>query len=156
MARETKLAIIFTSTGVLIGIFLSSLVFFCLRWYKKRSDFRSHRTSNLPIRKNDNGHALGLDSSASQSESVVVPLPDLPTKNLSPLWLNHHHKSHTTSVSGTPKYSYKQVLCGLYYCIILLFYFMLLVMEYYFTHYYLRQIKSARLPHQMHLKDPLW
>lgn len=107
MVRKTELAIICTSTGVLIGIFISALVFFCVKWCKKRSDFEKHSTANLPIRKN--GHGLTLDSSASLSESVIVPLPDLPTKSLPPLWLNHHNKDRTTSVSGIPKYSYKDI-----------------------------------------------
>ncbi|XP_021739372.1 calcium/calmodulin-regulated receptor-like kinase 2 [Chenopodium quinoa] len=107
MVNKTELAIICSSAGVLLGIFISSVVFFCFRWYKRRSDFENLGISNRPIRKN--GCGLGLDSSASMSESVVVPLPDLPAKSLPPLWLNHHNKDRTTSVSGIPKYLYKDI-----------------------------------------------
>lgn len=107
MVNKTELAIICSSAGVLLGIFISSVVFFCFRWYKRRSDFENLGISNRPIRKN--GCGLGLDSSASMSESVVVPLPDLPAKSLPPLWLNHHNKDRTNSVSGIPKYLYKDI-----------------------------------------------
>lgn len=105
MVNKTELAIICTFAGVVIGIFISSVVFFCFRWYKRRSDFENHNTENRPVRNIGNG--VGLDSSASFSDSVVVPLPDLPAKSLPPLWLNHHNKDRTTSVSGIPKYLYK-------------------------------------------------
>ncbi|KNA04973.1 hypothetical protein SOVF_194680 [Spinacia oleracea] len=107
MVNKTELAIICTFAGVVIGIFISSVVFFCFRWYKRRSDFENHNTENRPVRNIGNG--VGLDSSASFSDSVVVPLPDLPAKSLPPLWLNHHNKDRTTSVSGIPKYLYKDI-----------------------------------------------
>ena len=105
MVRQTELAIICTSAGVVIGILLSTVVFFCLRWCKKRSDIGDRVIANHRIQQN--GHGLGLDSIASPSESAIVPLPDVAVKSSSPLWLNHHNKDRTSSVSGTPKYSYK-------------------------------------------------
>ncbi|XP_021736831.1 calcium/calmodulin-regulated receptor-like kinase 2 [Chenopodium quinoa] len=107
MVNKTELAFICSSAGVLLGIFISSVVFFCFRWYKRHSDLEKLGISNRPICKN--GCGLGLDSSTSMSESVVVPLPDLPAKSLPPLWLNHHNKDRTNSVSGIPKYLYKDI-----------------------------------------------
>ncbi|KAL2896066.1 Calcium/calmodulin-regulated receptor-like kinase 2 [Bienertia sinuspersici] len=105
MDLATKLAIICTCAGVVIGIFVSSLAYYCVRWYKKRSDVDNHRTANIFVRKNGRGQGQGLDSNASLSDSVVVPLPD-PAKSL---WLNHHNKERNASVSGIPKYLYKDV-----------------------------------------------
>ncbi|KMT18703.1 hypothetical protein BVRB_2g028280 [Beta vulgaris subsp. vulgaris] len=105
MVSRTELAIICTCAGVFFGTLISSVVFFVVRWYKRRLDFDNHSIANVPIRKN--GQGLGLDSSASLSDSVVVPLPDFPAKS-SP-WLNHHTKDRTTSVSGIPNYSYKDI-----------------------------------------------
>lgn len=107
MVSKTELAIICSSGGVVIGIFLSTVVLFCIRWYKKRSDFDNSRVANHHIRQN--GHGLGVDSSASLSESVIVPLPDLAVKNSTPLWLTQHNNDRTASVSGIPKYSYKDI-----------------------------------------------
>lgn len=108
MDLATKLAIICTCAGVVIGILVSLLVFFLVRWYKKRSDFENHNRDNPFTRKNGHAHVqgLGLDSSASISDSVVVPLPDIPAKSL---WLNHHNKDRNTSVSGIPNYLYKDI-----------------------------------------------
>jgi len=103
MVRQTELAIICTSAGVVIGILLSTSVFFCIRWCKKGSDIGDRMIANHHIRQN----GLGLDGSASLSESVIVPLPELTVKSSAPLWLNHHNKDRTASVSGIPKYSYK-------------------------------------------------
>ncbi|KAJ8430821.1 hypothetical protein Cgig2_034148 [Carnegiea gigantea] len=107
MVRQTELAVICTSAGVVIGILLSTVVFFCLRCCKKRSDIGDRVIANHRIRQN--GHGLGLDSIASPSESAIVPLPDVTVKSSSPSWLNHHNKDRTSSVSGTPKYSYKDI-----------------------------------------------
>lgn len=106
MDLATKLAIICTCGGVLIGILVSLAVFFGVRWFKRRSDLEVHSKDNRFNHKNGNAHGrgLGLDSSASVSDSVVVPLPDLPAKSL---WSNHHNKDRNTSVSGIPNYLYK-------------------------------------------------
>lgn len=107
MVRQTELAIICTSAGVVVGILLSTVVFFCLRWCKKRSDTGDRVIANHHIQ--PNGHGLGLDSIATPSEPVIVPLPDVAVKCSSPLWLNHHNKDRTSSVSGIPKYSYMDI-----------------------------------------------
>ncbi|XP_074285092.1 calcium/calmodulin-regulated receptor-like kinase 2 [Silene latifolia] len=107
MMRSIDLAIICTAAGVVVGIFISSLVFFFIKWYKRRSDLEDGSLTRVPMRQN--GRGLDIDSSASLSGSVLVSLPELTAKSSAPSWMNYHNKDRTPSVSGIPNYSHKDI-----------------------------------------------
>ncbi|KAK9700264.1 hypothetical protein RND81_08G228100 [Saponaria officinalis] len=105
--NSTKLAIICTSAGVGFGVLISFAVFFFIKWFKRRSHPEDISVSRLPMRQN--GRGLEIDSSSSLSGSVVVSLPDITANSSAPSWMNHHNKDRMASVSGIPKYSYKDI-----------------------------------------------
>ncbi|KAH9618912.1 hypothetical protein KSS87_008436 [Heliosperma pusillum] len=102
-----NLAIVCTAVGVVVGIFISVLVFFFIKWYKRRSDIEDISLTRVPMRQN--GRGLDIDSSASLSGSVLVSLPELAAKSSAPSWMNYHSKDRTPSVSGIPNYSHKDI-----------------------------------------------
>ncbi|KAI3760871.1 hypothetical protein L1987_51272 [Smallanthus sonchifolius] len=111
MAHKADLVIIGVCVGLAVGIFLASLAFFGVRWYKRRAHLRKcvndNSASTLPIRQN------GVDTSSILSESfsnsVTVKVLTYPAKT-SPLskW-NRHNKEQLVSASGLPRYSYKDL-----------------------------------------------
>ncbi|KAL9231267.1 hypothetical protein vseg_006514 [Gypsophila vaccaria] len=105
--QSTKLAIICTFAGVGFGILISLAVFFFIKWFKRRSFPEDISITRLPMRQNGGG--LDIDSSSSLSGSVVAAMPDFTARSSSPSWMNHHNKDRTTSVSGIPKYSHKDI-----------------------------------------------
>ncbi|GMH20634.1 hypothetical protein Nepgr_022475 [Nepenthes gracilis] len=93
------------------GILIASLVFFCLWWHIKRSHLQRctslNTVTHLPIRQN--GLAATIDSSASFQNSVVVQQPEYVAKNTKLSWWSQNHKDTLPSVSGIPRYSYKDI-----------------------------------------------
>lgn len=114
MVHKANLVIIGVCVGVAVGIILASLLFFGIRWYRKRAHLRKcandhdHSVSTLPIRQN------GVETSSILSESfpnsVTVKVSTYPAKT-SPLskW-NKNSKDQLASASGLPRYSYKYVV----------------------------------------------
>ncbi|XAR51611.1 Non-specific serine/threonine protein kinase [Bertholletia excelsa] len=111
MVDQGDLVIIGISAGLALGILAASLIFFGIRWYKKRAHLQKcaneHSAATLPIRT----HGLGtsIDSSASLSHSVSVRGSDYIAKNSQFSWWSHHTKDRFASASGIPRYSYKDI-----------------------------------------------
>ncbi|KAM1009873.1 hypothetical protein ACFX13_046127 [Malus domestica] len=111
MVHQTDLVIIGVSVGLALGILIAVLIFFGIRWYKKRANLRQcaneRSLTTLPIR--TNGLSTTTDYSASLSTSKAIQ----GTENLqksSPLsWWSHHSKDRFASASGVLRYSYKAV-----------------------------------------------
>lgn len=112
MVHKGDLVIIGISVGLTIGIFIASLVFFGIRWYKKRAYLRRcsnvHSASTLPI--HSNGLSSTIDSSAYTTDSVSVNGLDNLAKNSQISWWSNRHKARLASASGIPRYSHKYVI----------------------------------------------
>lgn len=112
MIQKADLVIIGITVGLAAGIILASLVFFGIRWYKKRAHLRrcanDRCASNLPIRRN--GFDTSIDSSASLSSSVTKNGSDQPVQKPQHSWWNNHSKDRVVSASGIPRYPYKYVI----------------------------------------------
>ncbi|KAA8547868.1 hypothetical protein F0562_004297 [Nyssa sinensis] len=111
MVRKGVLVIIGISAGVAIGIFVASLVFFGIRWYKRHAHLRrcanEQCATTLPIR--TNGLGTSIDSSASLSNSITVKGSDYLAKSSQLSWWSRHNKNQLASASGIPRYSYKDI-----------------------------------------------
>ncbi|KAF3444932.1 hypothetical protein FNV43_RR14625 [Rhamnella rubrinervis] len=111
MAHKADLVIIGVSIGLALGLLIALLVFYGIRWYKKRANLRqcSNERSipNLPIR--TNGFGTSTDFSASLTNSVAIQVSENHHKNTQPSWWNHHNKDRFASVSGILRYSYKDI-----------------------------------------------
>ncbi|XVE78592.1 hypothetical protein DITRI_Ditri13aG0158400 [Diplodiscus trichospermus] len=111
MVHRGDLVVIGVSVGLGLGILIASLVFFGIRWYRKRENLR--RCSNersvtvLPIR--TNGFGTSTDFSASLSNSIAVQAPEHHQKSSANSWWSRQSKDRFASASGLPKYSYKDV-----------------------------------------------
>lgn len=111
MVHKADLVIIGISIGLALGLLIAVLLFYGLRWYKKRANLR--RCSNersiptLPIR--TNGFGTSTDFSASLTNTVAIQVSENHHKNTPSSWWNHHNKDWFTSVSGILRYSYKYV-----------------------------------------------
>ena len=109
MVHKGDLVAIGISVGLALGILIAFLVFFGIRWHKKRVNLR--RCSNersvtvLPIR--TNGFGTSTDFSASLSNSVTVQVPEYHPKSSLNSWWSPHGKDRFASASGLPQYSYK-------------------------------------------------
>ncbi|XVF81785.1 hypothetical protein PTKIN_Ptkin15bG0184200 [Pterospermum kingtungense] len=103
--------VVFGSVGLALGSLIASLVFFGIRWYRKRVNLRqcSNECSAtvLPIR--TNGFDTSTEFSASLSSSVAVQVPEYHQKSSSNSWWRPRGKDRLASVAGLPKYSYKDV-----------------------------------------------
>lgn len=111
MVRQTDLVIIGVSVGVALGILISCLIFFGIRWYKKRAHLTrsSHEPSltTLPIR--TNGLGTSTDFSASLTSSITTPRSENLQKKSAFSWWSHQNNDQFASPSGIPKYSYKDI-----------------------------------------------
>ncbi|GAV60095.1 Pkinase domain-containing protein [Cephalotus follicularis] len=113
MVHKGDLVVIGISVGLALGILIATLVFFGIRWWRKRAHLRrsandsSISSPSLPIR--INGFGTSTDFSASLSNSVAIHVPEYPQKS-SPisLWSNYS-KDRIASTSGIPQYSYKDI-----------------------------------------------
>ncbi|KAL5080368.1 hypothetical protein RYX36_008789 [Vicia faba] len=111
MVRQSNLVIIGVSVGLALGILISCLIFFGIRWCKKRSHIT--RSANepslttLPIR--TNGVEASTDFSASITSSVTTSRSENLQRNSNFSWWNHQNKDRFASASGILKYSYKEL-----------------------------------------------
>ncbi|XP_042407186.1 calcium/calmodulin-regulated receptor-like kinase 1 isoform X2 [Zingiber officinale] len=100
------------TAGVLIGIFLAIGALLCIRFQKKRAQIRitsSRRASTVPMRAN------GVDASSIQSDSTMdqeSPKHNDFEEDRPSLWTEGTKRKHLVSVSGVPKYSYKDLQKG--------------------------------------------
>ncbi|GMP30831.1 hypothetical protein CsSME_00005311 [Camellia sinensis var. sinensis] len=111
MVPKGDLVIIGISVGLALGLFIAALVFFGIRWYKKRAHLRQcandRSATTLPIR--TNGLGTSIDYSASISNSIADKGSDFLAKNSQPSWWSHRSKDRFASASGIPRYSFKDV-----------------------------------------------
>jgi hypothetical protein len=115
MVRQTDLVIIGICVGLALGILISCLIFFGIRWCKKRSHLTRSASepslTTLPIR--TNGFEASTDFSASITSSIGTSGSDNTQKNSHFTWWNHQNKDRFASASGILKYSYKYVYFAL-------------------------------------------
>ncbi|XP_038690106.1 transcription factor bHLH123-like isoform X3 [Tripterygium wilfordii] len=104
MRGESSLSIIGFSIGVVIGVLLAILAFFCVRYHRKRSQIgnsSSRRAVTLPIREN------GADSCIILSDSTIDPESPMKSgRNGMSSWLEGFKKSNGVSMSGIPAHPY--------------------------------------------------
>lgn len=112
MVHKADLVIIGICVGVAFGVLIASLVFFGIRWYKRRVHLQDHANersvATLPIR--TNGLETSVDFSASLSNSVAIKTAGFPATNSQHSWWSHPSKDQFVSASGLPRYSYKYVI----------------------------------------------
>ncbi|XP_017411213.1 calcium/calmodulin-regulated receptor-like kinase 2 isoform X2 [Vigna angularis] len=112
MVRQTDLVIIGVSAGLALGILISCLIFFGIRWCKKRSAHRrlsanESSVTTLPIR--TNGLGTSTDFSASLNSSIATSRSENIKKSSHFNWWSHQNKDRFASASGILKYSYKEI-----------------------------------------------
>ncbi|CAK9175806.1 unnamed protein product [Ilex paraguariensis] len=111
MVHKADLVIIGISVGVAVGIVIACLVFFGVRWYKKRGHLQrcgnERSIAILPIR--TNGLGTSVDVSACLSNSVAVKGADDSVKNSQHSWWSSRSKDRLASASGIPRYLYKDI-----------------------------------------------
>ncbi|KAJ4773300.1 Protein kinase superfamily protein [Rhynchospora pubera] len=106
---EPRGLIIGVTVGVIIGIFIAIGALFCIKFRKSRSQIgnsSSRRSSTVPFRPS------GTNTCTELSDSTVGPdSPKLSEKdvNVPALWPEGKKRKNILSVSGIPKYSYKEV-----------------------------------------------
>jgi len=110
MVRQTDLVILGVSVGLALGILISCLIFFGIRWYKKRAahlrlSANESSVTTLPIR--TNGLGTSTDFSASLDGSIATSRSEDLKKNSHFTWWSHQNKDRFASASGILKYSYK-------------------------------------------------
>ena len=111
--EKTNLVAIGVSVGLALGILIASLVFFGIRWYKKRANLRrcanerSITSPTLPIR--TNGFGTSTDFSATLTNSIAIQVSEKPQKGSPRSWWKHQNKDRVVSTSGILRYSYKYV-----------------------------------------------
>ncbi|XP_028073950.1 calcium/calmodulin-regulated receptor-like kinase 2 [Camellia sinensis] len=112
MVPKGDLVIIGISVGLALGLFIAALVFFGIRWYKKRAHLRQcandRSATTLPLIRT-NGLGTSIDYSASISNSIADKGSDFLAKNSQPSWWSHRSKDRFASASGIPRYSFKDV-----------------------------------------------
>lgn len=112
MVHKADLVIIGVSVGVAVGILIACLVFFAIRWYKRRANLRrcanERSAATLPIRVN--GLGTSVDFSASISTTISIKEPEHHSQGLQHSWWGHHSKDRFVSASGIPRYSHKCVI----------------------------------------------
>ena len=112
MVDQADLVIICVSVGVALGVLIACLIYFGIRWYKKRAH-RLSRSANepslttIPIR--TNGLETSIDFSASLTSSIATSRSPNPHKSSHSTWWSHQNKDGFASVSGILKYSYKEI-----------------------------------------------
>ncbi|PKA63696.1 putative leucine-rich repeat receptor-like serine/threonine-protein kinase [Apostasia shenzhenica] len=99
--------IIGVTVGVVIGILLATAALFCARLRKKRAQIgnsSSRRDSTTPIRPS------GIDSCSVLSDSTTgMESPRNPGRSGVSLWIEGPMRKNVVSMSGIPKYSYKDL-----------------------------------------------
>lgn len=111
MVHHADLVIIGVTAGLALGLFIASLIFFGIRWYKKRARLRQSAKecslTTLPIR--TNGLGTSTDFSASLTSSIAASMSENLHKNSHFSWWNYQNKDRFSPTSGVLKYTYKYV-----------------------------------------------
>ncbi|XP_028764787.1 calcium/calmodulin-regulated receptor-like kinase 2 isoform X2 [Neltuma alba] len=111
MVRQATLVIIGVTVGVAFGIFIASLIFFGIRWYKKHARLtysaKESSLTTLPIR--TNGLGTSTDFSASLTSSISNSMSENLQRNSNVSWWSHQNKDRFSPTSGISKYSYKEI-----------------------------------------------
>ncbi|XP_010908875.1 calcium/calmodulin-regulated receptor-like kinase 1 isoform X2 [Elaeis guineensis] len=99
--------IIGLTIGVVIGVFLATAALFCIRFQKRRAQIgssSSRRASAIPICTN------GVDTRTELSDSTAgQESPKFAEEAGTSLWLEGPQRKNLVSVSGIPKYCYKDL-----------------------------------------------
>ncbi|OVA13168.1 Protein kinase domain [Macleaya cordata] len=99
--------IIGITIGVVIGILLAISTLFCVKYRRKHSQIgnsSSRRAATIPIRAN------GADSCSILSDSTMGPeSPKSSDANSRSLWIEGPKRKSVVSMSGIPKYPYKDL-----------------------------------------------
>ncbi|XP_058091754.1 calcium/calmodulin-regulated receptor-like kinase 1 [Magnolia sinica] len=99
--------IVGVSIGVIIGALLAFSALLCIRFRKRHAQIgisNSRRASTIPMRAN------GVDSSTVLSDSTISQeSPKQSEGNSMSLWLEGPKRKNVVSVSGIPKYPYKEL-----------------------------------------------
>ncbi|XP_054802457.1 calcium/calmodulin-regulated receptor-like kinase 2 isoform X2 [Prosopis cineraria] len=105
MARQTTLVIIGVTVGVAFGIFIASLVFFGIRWYKKHARLthsaKESSLTTLPIR--TNGLGTSTDFSASLTSSISNSMSENLQRTSNFSWWSHQNKDRFSPTSSISK-----------------------------------------------------
>ncbi|XP_077243428.1 calcium/calmodulin-regulated receptor-like kinase 1 [Tasmannia lanceolata] len=107
MKDASRNLIVGISIGVIIGLLLAISALLCIRFRKKRAQLESRssqRAAAIPIRTN------GVDTCTILSDSTTgQDSPKQSEVNGMSLWLEGSRRKTSISVSGIPKYSYKDL-----------------------------------------------
>ncbi|KAL6538385.1 Calcium/calmodulin-regulated receptor-like kinase 1 [Orobanche gracilis] len=109
MRGETLGLIFGLSIGVVIGVALPIVAFFCFKFHKKRPQIEkssSSRTVNIPIRVNGADACTILSDSSLGAES---PRSTLPNANGMLFWIGGLKKASLVRAPGMLEYSYKDL-----------------------------------------------
>ncbi|KAF5735636.1 leucine-rich repeat receptor-like serine/threonine-protein kinase [Tripterygium wilfordii] len=111
MVHKGDLVAIGISVGLALGILIASLVFFIVRWYKRRAHLRrcanERSLTTVPIR--INGLDTSTDFSASLANEATLQGTENPQQTSQLSWWGNHSKDQLASASGIPRYFYKDV-----------------------------------------------
>lgn len=109
MVDKADLVIIGLSVGLAFGVLIACLVFFGVRWYRRRANLRrcANECSVATLAIRTNGVGTSIDMSASLSDSVVVKEADYISQNLQHSWWSYRSKDRFASASGIPRFTYK-------------------------------------------------
>ncbi|XP_008801077.1 calcium/calmodulin-regulated receptor-like kinase 1 [Phoenix dactylifera] len=99
--------IIGVTIGVVIGLLLATAALFCIRFRKQHAQIgssSSRRPSTIPLRANGVDTCTELSDSTAGQES-----PKFAEEASTSLWLEGPQRKNLVSVSGIPKYCYKDL-----------------------------------------------
>ncbi|XP_078175447.1 protein kinase superfamily protein [Carex rostrata] len=108
-SEESRGLIIGVTVGVVIGIFIAISALFCIKFRKSRSQIgnsSSRRNSTVPFRSSSTNNCAELSDSTVGPDSPKLSVED---GHGPALWLEGKKRKNAISVSGIPKYSYKDV-----------------------------------------------
>ncbi|KAE9619952.1 hypothetical protein Lal_00040389 [Lupinus albus] len=117
MPHQVHLLIIGVTFGLVLGILIVCLIFFCIRCYKKDSNIRQSANdasvttdtsvTTLPIR--TNGLETSIDFSASITSSTTMSRSENVQKDSNFSCWSRQSKDRFAKSPGIPKYSYKEI-----------------------------------------------
>uniref|UniRef100_A0A2P2MWE7 Protein kinase domain-containing protein n=1 Tax=Rhizophora mucronata TaxID=61149 RepID=A0A2P2MWE7_RHIMU len=109
MASKFVSIIIGVSGGLALGISIASVVFFGIKWCKRRTHCQQHANRcspvNLPIRIN----GLGTSTEFSVPLATITGESEHPQRSSQPSRWSHHNRDQFASLSNIIRYSYKDI-----------------------------------------------
>ncbi|XP_008788929.1 calcium/calmodulin-regulated receptor-like kinase 2 [Phoenix dactylifera] len=109
MVDQTNIIIIGVSVGVTFGILVAFCAYIAIRFYRKHSHVQQQpnelSAASLPIRANGVGTSIDFSASLSVSDG----LHQMETRNTYWGQRGHQNKDLFASMSGIPRYSYKDI-----------------------------------------------